>query len=197
MSFPLLTGVVACGGKSSRMGRDKCLLEYHGMPQYSYVAGLLEPLCKEVIISRSSGQESLPGRWPLLTDDDGYAGHGPLSAVLTAFARYPESALLVAGCDYPFLTADVFARLVTARRAGTMAVCFAHPESRLPEPLLALYEPAAAGVLRHNLRSGDDSLRRFLQNNPITLLSPGDGRSLESVDSMEAYARTLRTLGKK
>ena len=197
MTKPRLIGLVACGGMSTRMGQDKCLLEYHGMAQYRYVSGLLSPLCDTVYLSRSAGQPSLPGPWPTLTDDAAFAGHGPLSGLLTAFAQFPDSAFLLAGCDYPLVTAGIFERLVAARGEDTLAVCFAQPVTLQPEPLLAIYEAAAAEVLLQDFRQGRDSLRRFLQNNRVTVLPPGDGAFLASVDTPEARAAALKPGGQK
>ncbi|HJR26495.1 MAG TPA: NTP transferase domain-containing protein, partial [Acidimicrobiales bacterium] len=39
--IPPFTGVVLCGGRSTRMGRDKALLELHGVPMARRVADAL------------------------------------------------------------------------------------------------------------------------------------------------------------
>ena len=36
-----MNGLVLSGGQSSRMGTDKALIDYHGIPQYAYVYDLL------------------------------------------------------------------------------------------------------------------------------------------------------------
>ena len=46
-----MNGLVLSGGQSSRMGRDKALIDYHGLPQYAYVYDLLLGFCDKVFIS--------------------------------------------------------------------------------------------------------------------------------------------------
>lgn len=41
-TIPPIKGLVLTGGRSTRMGRDKSQLNYHGKPQKEYVKGLLE-----------------------------------------------------------------------------------------------------------------------------------------------------------
>ncbi|MEJ2005277.1 MAG: NTP transferase domain-containing protein, partial [Cyclobacteriaceae bacterium] len=56
-SRPVVKGLVLAGGQSVRMGRDKGSIDYHGMPQREYAAGLLSKVCKEVLISARPGME--------------------------------------------------------------------------------------------------------------------------------------------
>ena len=58
ISFPNTYGLVLCGGKSTRMGTDKSMLQYHSKPQRYYVYDLLFPLCEKVFISCNEQQSS-------------------------------------------------------------------------------------------------------------------------------------------
>ena len=45
--------IVLCGGKSTRMGRDKAWLPWAGVPMVSHVVATLRPLVDEVIVVSS------------------------------------------------------------------------------------------------------------------------------------------------
>ena len=44
------TGFVLVGGRSSRMGTDKALLPYNGVPLASHIAALLAPAVDQVYL---------------------------------------------------------------------------------------------------------------------------------------------------
>ena len=46
-----LNGLVLAGGKSTRMGEDKGILQWYGKEQRYYVADMLATFCEEVFIS--------------------------------------------------------------------------------------------------------------------------------------------------
>ena len=53
-------GIVLCGGKSSRMGRDKAWLPWRGQPMIAHVVSILGPIVDEVVVVASHGLELPP-----------------------------------------------------------------------------------------------------------------------------------------
>ena len=47
--IPSINGLVLAGGKSTRMGTAKDLLNWHGKEQRYFAADLLAPFCDEVL----------------------------------------------------------------------------------------------------------------------------------------------------
>lgn len=64
---PEVAGVVLCGGRSSRMGRDKAYLRYRGAPLFEHMRGLLRRAGLENIFLSGPGgiADLLPGLGPL------------------------------------------------------------------------------------------------------------------------------------
>src|SRR5436190_22901112 len=99
-----LTGLVLCGGKSSRMGKDKSLLEYHGQPQRYYLYEILEALCGSAYISCNKEQaKDVPANYKVIVDDPEYNDISPMARLLSAFKKHPKSDFLLVSCDYPFI----------------------------------------------------------------------------------------------
>ncbi|PYS12252.1 MAG: hypothetical protein DMG15_15095 [Acidobacteria bacterium] len=89
-----MNGFILAGGKSSRMGRDKALLDWHGRPLVAHMVQVLETATDEV---RVVGRDPLPDRVP---------GRGPLSGIATALEVSSTDANLILAVDLPFLTKD-------------------------------------------------------------------------------------------
>ena len=103
---PKLIGIALCGGESSRMKTDKALLKYGNVPQWKNVQQLLQPFCKKVVISINQKQWQDWAKYEsdqFIIDESKYAEHGPLTGVLSVIEKFPQSALLIVGTDFPYL----------------------------------------------------------------------------------------------
>src|SRR5574338_179742 len=94
-----INGLVLSGGFSSRMGEEKGLIRYHGFPQYQYAMQLLRQYCHRVYLACRPEQQHLFPGINIITDKDRYAGHGPISGILSAF-DFKHGDWLVLACDY-------------------------------------------------------------------------------------------------
>lgn len=185
-----LIGLVACGGKSSRMGTDKSMLNYHGLPQAEYLYKMLEPFCSSVYLSVNKEQAILQDCNAII-DHDQYANIGPMAGLLSAFDQYPAAALLLIGCDYPFINREDIQQLVNKRDAGLPATCYFNKQGNVYEPLLGIYEPGFANRLRNNFNQQHYSLQFALQEAGACRAEPLDATRIKSVDTWATYLSVL------
>ncbi|MFN0216897.1 MAG: NTP transferase domain-containing protein [Saprospiraceae bacterium] len=186
---PGINGLVLAGGHSRRMGQPKCLLHYHGKPQYQYVAELLSGFCGRVFISCRSEQQAMFEDLETIFDSTVYGDIGPMNGVLSAFEKENDGAWFVLGCDYPLLEKTDLEQLVRARNQACAATVFLNPETRFLEPLLGIYETKAGPLLHEWHQQGNESLRRFLENVPVERVIPQHPSCLKSLDTPEEYQR--------
>jgi len=182
-----LFGLVACGGRSSRMGLDKSSLIYHSIPQRYHVYHLLEPYCERVFISCNNEQSAslLPG-YHFIVDSEKAQRCGPMAALISAFEQFPAASFLLVGCDYPFLQSGEIARLVAARQSDRAAVCYLN-SSGVEEPLIAIYENAIQQKLIETFSHGKYSLRFLLQSVHAIRCFPSSGLAITSVDDRKTF----------
>lgn len=182
-----LMGMVLCGGKSSRMGMDKAFIRYHKQPQVYHTAAMLQQVCDDVLISCNAQQASLlDSGYRHITDRPAYINAGPMGGVLSAWETCSNYALIVAGCDYPNVTAADVHALIESREPGYEAVCYQNADG-FAEPLLTVYEPEAYPKLLHYFASGQTSLRHFLTTLQVKYLTPKNHSTLISIDTPQAF----------
>lgn len=174
-----LNGLVLAGGFSTRMGRDKGLLVYNGAPQREFMFDLLMNACHDVYTSCRKEQQVPDRLHPLF---DRYEMRGPLNGILSAFDHHPSAAWLAVAVDMPFITRAVLERLIRQRDPGKLATCFFNPGTRLPEPLLTLWEPHARIPLAAFAAKGNHSPREFLNTHPVKTIHPPDARILRNIN---------------
>lgn len=104
------TGFVTAGGRSTRMGQDKALLQLGSRLMIEYVIEALRPVTSSLAIIANSEEYQ---RFGLPVYADTNTGIGPLEAIRTALANSPSPFVVLVGCDMPFLTAELFSLLLT------------------------------------------------------------------------------------
>jgi molybdopterin-guanine dinucleotide biosynthesis protein A len=133
---PRVAGFVLAGGQSTRMGRDKALLEIDGQPLVARIALLVEEAAGSAVII---GDPRRYGSLGFRAIPDRIAGLGPLGGLLTALENTTAAWNLVVACDMPGLTVAVMRRLVLAIPTAGQAQCIVPVSEQGIEPLCALY----------------------------------------------------------
>lgn len=146
-----------CGGASTRMGRDKALIEIGGKPLVRLVAERVAECADPVLLASGAARrfESLP--YEEITD--AAPGAGPMSGLVSALSATPHDLVVAAAVDMPFVSADVF-RLLLDLRADEDVVVPVTREGR--QPLHALYHRSALAPLTDALEGGRYGLRDAL-----------------------------------
>lgn len=188
-SIAPLYGLILSGGKSSRMGTDKALINYHGRPQQELLFELVQEFCEQTFISlREDQRDGLPETYKVIVDQNEYPG--PLNGILSAHKKYPEAAWLVIACDLPLLNKETLHLLVKGRDSAKDATALSTKASGLPEPLAAIWEPKGLKHVKEYLINATSSCpRKFLINTETNLIFPENDDVLANANSMQDYRR--------
>lgn len=187
-----LYGLVLAGGRSSRMGSDKAAIRYGDRTQLELAVDLARMATKEAFVSVRSDQASDPLRAKFAQIVDGGDVEGPAAGIRAAQVARPDAAWLVVACDLPYLSAATINHLVSHRDPARIATAYRSSHDGLPEPLCAIYEPAAAPALQQFLATGRNCPRKFLINSDTLLLTQPDPESLENVNTPEDLVAARR-----
>lgn len=187
-------GLILAGGSSSRMHRDKAALRYRGRNQLDRTVELAGRYVAKVFVSVRANQTADPMRAQRPMIVDSVAGTGPIVGIRSALAAHPDAAWLVLACDLPFLSDAALSQLLRERDSTSLATAYLSTHDGLPEPLCAIWEPAAAAALADYQAGGADCPRKFLMRHAARLLEPLDRRALDNVNTPEEYAQASATL---
>ena len=160
-----LIGVVLMGGKSSRMGTDKSLLEIEDQPLYKIAGQKLSIFCNEVYLSVNEKQKA-ENTYKYSCIKDLYEAEGPLGAMLSCMDKL-ETHILFLACDMPFISKDDIETLIEKRHKNHICTAFFHPEKQIYEPLLSIWETASLPLLEMYFENGNRSLQKFLHQQNI------------------------------
>ncbi|UVI30001.1 molybdenum cofactor guanylyltransferase [Paenibacillus spongiae] len=195
---PPLSGIILAGGQSTRMGRDKALLDIGGKPLLSRIAGqMLTAGIHPVAVAVGEGQKEEQYR-SILCDREGrvdfvrdiYPGCGPLAGLHAALSALPAGYAFVMACDMPVLSGSLLRRMAEAAFRLPAADPSAPDVFRTPEqPFHAIYHTRIAAQLRLRLEEGDYSVMRMLDtlNNHLVQPTPEEEEAFVNLNSPEMY----------
>jgi len=161
-------GLVLTGGKSIRMGTDKTVLNYHGIPQKKYIKNLLENQLAEVFYSvqnKSDNDNEI---------HDVFLNLGPFGGICSAFQKNPNTAWFVLASDLPFVNAELIELILKHRNSSKVATAIKGKNKDFPEPLITIYEPRAYAKLLQYLAQGYSCPRKMLINADVEVIEVDD-----------------------
>jgi molybdopterin-guanine dinucleotide biosynthesis protein A len=191
-------GAVLAGGKSVRMGRDKALLSFGRSTILETIFEALRPLVHRIrVIGR--GPVSGLALGAIEGQPDLRPGLGPLSGIHAALASASAEVVVVAGCDYPFVTTAFLEGLLRALTPEFDAVVPC--PGGIPVAVCGVYRARCLGQLERRLDARQLSAGDFARSLRSRLLDETDlraldasGRSLFNVNTPEDYAEALQML---
>jgi molybdopterin-guanine dinucleotide biosynthesis protein A len=186
-----LKALVLLGGKSSRMGEEKGLIQYHEKSQAEHLVSLLEEIGLEVFLSVREEQKenySFLNR-PFIADE--IQGAGPLGGIASAMRTLPQTAFLVVACDLPNLQKEQLEFLLKKRSPKAFATCYESPLDGGPEPLCSIYEPKSFSALMKVWVNGKSCPRKMLFNRTVEILSTKDSAFLMNANTPEERQQLL------
>lgn len=143
---------VLAGGKSSRMGRDKALIQVAGRPLIQFA---LETLRGAHLEARVGGAQcDLSEFAPVIADAPGDSGLGPLAGVCAALAACTSRFAVFLPVDLPMIPANLIEYLVH-HAVVTEAVVTVVSVAGFVQTFPAVVNCAALDTLRDRLHSDD------------------------------------------
>lgn len=149
-------GFVVAGGLSTRMGRDKARLPWHGTTLLDHAIARLTAVCGDVRILCGPGARYEDRGRALVVDviPDG----GPLAGLAAGLASAGDAAGLYLGVDLPLVTIDLLEALAAI---GGDADAVVPVTDDGPQPLCAVYRQGCLGAVRARLAAGDRRMTSF------------------------------------
>ena len=105
-----ITGIILCGGKSSRMQTNKALLKLGDKTVIEIVAEKLKSTFNEVLISANDSKEYDFLKLPVVNDI--FIGKGPLAGIHSALKYSSTEKNFIISCDMPLISVELIKYLI-------------------------------------------------------------------------------------
>ncbi len=166
-------GVILAGGKSARMGRDKALIEIHGIPMIRRLAEMLLVFTDRVIVSANNRSAYDFLGLPVVADI--FPGRGPLAGLHAAMVHSSLPTFLLVACDMPRIPPSLLHRLVDLSNGYDAVVPLTSRGQA--QPMCALYHRTCFAVIERRLKGRLNRFTAFVEDRSLRVrwLPPGEG----------------------
>lgn len=147
-----ISGFVLAGGKSSRMSRDKALLDFKGQALLTHMLELIKPFCDSTFISGNNPEYQLLGGKLI---PDVYQDKGPISGIFSVLSSSQNEWNLIVSVDVPMVNHELLQYLIENRNSYD-AVVPVH--SGGTEPLISLYHKRIVPIIQEMIQANDYKL---------------------------------------
>ena len=191
---------ILAGGKSSRMGTDKALLEFEGKQFITQIAEKLSWFDERIIArgENSRFESALEREWAVIPDI--YPEHGPIGGLHAALSSCESDALFVVTCDMPLIESGLVRELcdlmqetdLTGERVDAYDVIVSVGEGGKIHPLCGVYRKSVVPVLEEQIISDQNRVMAALKKlrvKYVTVDSPASARQLANINTPEDYEK--------
>ncbi len=160
------TGIILAGGKSSRMGTNKALLELNGRRIIEGIAETLRNITDEMIVVTNTFADYEFLQLPMV--EDNWKGMGPLAGIEAGLTASNTEHNLIVACDMPFISVELGRYLLTCLDESQAAVPVIEGTRH---PLFAAYRREVLEEARKSLEKNELRIGQLLKNVDVKIIT--------------------------
>lgn len=140
-----ITGIILAGGQSTRMGKDKALLQINDKTLLENAIEICRPVCSEILISSNNPEHQNFG-YQIIPDE--IKNCGPIGGIYSCLKKSETNWNFFCSVDSPFVT-SAFIQFLTNQTENYDVVVPFHFQGK--EPLIALYNKNCLSVIEKQI----------------------------------------------
>ncbi|MBK7181642.1 MAG: molybdenum cofactor guanylyltransferase [Bacteroidetes bacterium] len=155
-----ITGIILAGGKSSRMGTDKGVVELNNKKIIQYVVDVLNEVVSDLIIIANNRNYDYLG---CRIYNDLIKEVGPLGGIYTGLYYSETEYNLIVSCDTPYLKKEILNTLIDAISQGDYDLIIAKENNSI-HPLCAIYSKRMMKKLETYISKNELKLKEIVKD---------------------------------
>lgn len=176
-----LTAIILAGGKSSRMGEDKGLMNLNDKPMIQYVIDAAKPLVDDIMII--SNQKAYKN-FGYLVYEDIIKNQGPLAGIMTGLHYSKTQKNLVLSCDVPFVSEEMIKELINHCQDADVVIS---KKNNQTHQLIGIYDKSCFPLFKNELENDQRKIKLALKklNCKIINLDHFDDQIFTNINSKD------------
>ena len=190
-----ISAFILCGGKSSRMGTEKGLVNYNNKAFIQLVIDAIEPITTNIFLV-TDNQEYTDFNYPLVADI--YKNKGPVGGIFSALDRSETENNLILSCDIPKISTNVIKNYLINNISDQKDVIFLSDDKNI-YPLIGIYNKSVKPKFSEAISSNRIKLLSLLNelNCQVIKVNPRDFESLKNINTQDELKILEKEISKK
>lgn len=155
------SAVILCGGKSSRMGFDKCEIKVNNKFLIEIIAEQLGEVFEDIVLVSNNLERFKDTNYIVIKDI--IANSGPIGAIYTALKQATSKYIFVTACDMPIINLDYIKYMMEIIKTEKVDGVAAY-NSKYIEPLYAFYSTDMLAAFDLELNKNNFKLLDVIRN---------------------------------
>jgi molybdopterin-guanine dinucleotide biosynthesis protein A len=146
--LPEITGIILAGGKNTRMGQYKALVEWRGKSLINWVLDAISPLCSEIIVSSN---DKVPVNPEVLIVPDRFTDIGPAAGIESGLYHSKTNLNIIVSCDTPMVNTDFFRYMIDNHGDFEISIPI---HDGINEPMIGIYNKSVQAKFEEAILRG-------------------------------------------
>ncbi|HEY9851800.1 MAG TPA: molybdenum cofactor guanylyltransferase [Leptolyngbyaceae cyanobacterium] len=165
----LASALILVGGKSSRMGQDKALIPWQGIPMLTRVCQVASECCQQVYVLtpwQERYQDIITENCQFILETN--PGQGPLVGLAEGMSQINTNWVLLLACDLPILEKNIIQTWINQLTdLPSNVLAFVPRQDELWQPMCGFYRRESLPELQKFIQQGGRSFQTWLSQVPV------------------------------
>lgn len=158
------SAVILCGGKSSRMGFDKCKIKVKNRFLIEIIAEQLERVFQSIVFVTNDIEKF--GNTKYIVVEDIIASSGPIGAIYTALKQATSKYVFITACDMPIINLDYIKYMMELIKSKNLEGVVSY-NSKYVEPLYAFYSKEMVNTFEREIKKNNFKILDVIKSSNI------------------------------
>ena len=181
------TAIILAGGKSSRMGRNKSMMEYNGIPMIEFIYNQLKDNFSEIIIGANNN--FLFEYLNLKVVNDKIENLGPLMGILSCIEKSENDLNFITACDIPEINLKFVEKMLLEIEGYDIIMPVTGVDKY--EPLFAVYRKSVIKSAEEILNHGKGRIIELFKYLNVKFIEMPENNWYSNINTIEDYQNTI------
>lgn len=159
-----ISAIILSGGKSTRMGKDKGMLQYKGKPFLQWLIDTVNPLAQETMIISNHAEHHQFGH---RVYSDLFQDMGPLAGIYTGLHYAQFQTNIILSCDIPLISKNVLHFLLKMHDNNHITLPFCNDKIHY---LIGIYQKSYAQFFLNELKNNQKKVKSAVEKLPLSIV---------------------------